>query len=660
MQRWRWLGMVGLLLGLSITLAAQVVPAPTSAPSSSFSAFVRSPRLGITFINSAQIHASDSRYQNALQLGAGWNRYPVYWDRIERENGTYVWDEYDRLVIDDTRHQLQANAVLLGMPAFHRENDIPAGLNEPIFADLSDYPKTADSALNPANPWAQFVYATVQRYKPNGTLAQAQGWRYGQGIRMWEVWNEPDFKQFWSGSINAYARLLKTAYIVTKHADPTAQIMFGGLLYPTDENWLAQVLTIFVNDPFGEQNNYFFDVVAVHSYTDPWRSGWLVLYARETLDQFKIRKPIWLNESGVSVWDDYPGPTWARNPEDRQRLATAEQQAWYVIQSSAFAWSEGAEVVFYHQLYDDCGDQSAGTNFPPHNGELCANGAVCWGNAFGMFRNDAGSICFSQSPLAGQARPVVNAFRLLAEVFGTREFVADGGVQRSDDGMSLIPFNRPQSQERVRVIWNRQFAPITASIPALGQNAQLYTLTGNTTLTPDSDGNYSVLLGAAKPDNYPNLPAGDLSAIGGAPVILIERATGGLDAPEQTNATPLPMGELQPTAGALPTLRPTTAPDADTQAPVPAMASLSAQSERVFNVAWGAQDNGEVVKFLVWVQVDGAEWIPWLETAQSAADYTGEAGKTYAFTVWAQDAAGNWSANTDLQAMTTTTVKSSP
>jgi hypothetical protein len=665
MKKQRWLFVFGLMCVFGLLMSvqsalfsseAQVIAAPTSPSNSGFMSYVRSDRLGITFINSAQIHASGNRYDLALSLGAGWNRYPVYWDRIEREQGIYDWREYDELVIEDTTHQLQANAILLGIPGFHREGDVPRGLNEPIYADGSDFPKSADSALNPNNPWANFVYNTVQRYKPNGTLAQEQGWRFGQGVRVWEIWNEPDLPQFWSGSVRAYARLLKTAYIVIKQADPEAQVMFGGLLYNTDNNWLALVLDIFINDPQGEQYNYYFDIAAVHSYSYPWRSGWLVLYVRETLNAFKIRKPIWLNESGVSVWDDYPGPTWARLASDRSSLATADQQGWYFIQSTAFAWSEGADVVFYHQLYDDCGDQAAGTNFPPHNGELCASGAICWGNAFGLFRNESDAICFSQSPRAGSARPVARAYQLMANVFGSQEFVRHETVQRNEDGSSVIQFNRPQSQERISVIWNRRFEPITAEIPAEGNNAQLWTLTGNTIITPQ-EGVYSINLLAAQEDSYPFINQNDISAIGGPPIILIERPNAGLDAPPPQLSTPAGSNAIVPTPGALPTVRPTIAPEADNRPPTPRMTALPEFSQTVFRVSWGADDDGEIIRYLVWIRVDNGEWQPWLETSQQGADYTGEVGKRYEFAVWALDAGENWSTNTDLQPMASTTVR---
>ncbi len=657
MPRTCWLAA---LLVFAFSARAQVIAPPTSPPPSSSHTLVssvgavRAERLGITFINSAQISISENRYQNALRLGAAWTRWPLYWNEVERAPDEWTWDAYDKLVLEDLKHGLNINAILLGMPDFGKSGDIPSGLNTPIFADGTDSP-AAGKALNPDNRWAHFVFQAVTRYKPGGTLAQARRLRAGQGVRVWEVWNEPDYEQFWRGGINNYARLLKVAYLVTKLADPQAQIMFGGLLYNTPDNWLARVLAIFINDPVGARHNYYFDIVAIHSYGYPWRTGWLTLYARETLRSYKLTRPIWVNESGVTVWDDYPGPVWAAQPVDRLGWATAEQQAWFFIQSTVFAWSEGAEVVFFHQLYDDCGDQPAGTDFPPHNGELCGQGGLCFGNAFGIYRNPVGSVCFSQHPQPASPRPVANAFRLMAEVFGRTAFVVKEKPKRFDDGSTRTQFDRPDTQERITVLWNRRFEERVVTVKAEGTSAQLFTLAGNRVLTPDAAGNYTLTLAAAQPDAFPYLEPNDISAIAGAPVILVERPLGGLTPPPQTNLptiTPAP-----PTVTPLPLAQPTSAPDQDKGAPRPFMVALPIISAPTFNVSWGAEDDGEVVNYLVWVRLNGGAWQPWLETSQTQAQYSGIAGNLYEFAVWAQDAAGNWSTNTELTPMASTRVE---
>jgi hypothetical protein len=302
-------------------------PLPTAAPGALISSerYIRADRLGITFISSVDNHNSSDRYRNALLLGAGWNRWPLYWNRVESAPGQYDWAAYDSLVRDDMAQGLQINAILLGIPGFFNEDNRPRGLNEPIYTDGSDTPGPGKT-LNPANTWANFVKRAVERYQPGGLLAQVNGWPLEKGVRVWEIWNEPDHRPFWQGSINDYARLLKVAYIVIKQADPNATVMFGGLLFSTGDNWLARVLAVYQQDAeTAAANNWYFDVVAVHSYNYPWRTGWLTQWVKDSMKAYGIDKPIWFNETGVAVWDDYPGPIWASTGESKARRATARQ-----------------------------------------------------------------------------------------------------------------------------------------------------------------------------------------------------------------------------------------------------------------------------------------------------------------------------------------------
>ena len=656
-----------MLLGSSVS-DAQVRPVPTSQPAQLADRYIRADRLGITFISSAEDPASDERYNNALLLGAGWTRWPMYWQTVETSPGWFNWTRYDELIERDLSFGLQINAILLNRPEFHADGNSIAGLNEPVFADGSDFPG-AGKAINPANPWARYVYEAVNRYKPGGILARARGLQPGEGVRVWEVWNEPDYPPFWSGGILAYARLLKVAYLAAHHADPDTTVMFGGLLYNSEDNWLARVLAIYENDPYRVENNWYMDAVAIHSYSYPWRSGWLTRVVRQTFIAYKIDKPIWLNETGVSVWDDYPGPVWVQESSSRQKLATVEQSAWYMIQSAAYAWVEGAYAVFHHQLYDDCGDQPPGTNFPPHNGELCSGEGLCFGNAFGLFRNESESICYSQHPLPGTPRTTATAFRMLAEVFGRQEFTR-GGVSRTETGLTIISFVRPASSERIRVIWNRRFEDQVVEIEAEGVSAQLYTLNGNRLLSP-SDGIYRIELGAAQPDNQPLLEPGDISAIGGPPIILVETVEGlqtdpadtSLPTPDAapTQEQPLlpssgPIVETRPDFGPILGAEPTEVATTDDLTPQTFVEALPQSSPATFTVRWGAEAPGGVVRYLVWLRVDGGAWQPWLETTRSEADYTGEPGSLVEFAVWAVDRAGNWSSNTDLAPQASTRI----
>ncbi|MBZ0274961.1 MAG: hypothetical protein K8I60_02380 [Anaerolineae bacterium] len=511
-----------LLIGLSPITAQETILDYPAAPASLLLEnipYIRSPRLGITHISLAEEVTGEERYRNALLLGAGWNRWPLYWDRVEQSPGDFAWADYDRLAADDLRHGLSIDAILLGRPAFFQDGSRIAGLHTPIFADGTDTPAPG-KAINPDNPWANFVWAAVNRYMPGGVLAQQENWAFGQGITVWEIWNEPDFSAFWEASILDYARLLKTAYLVAKLADPYATVMFGGLMFAGEDNWLARVLAIYQNDPFHEQYHWYMDSVAVHNYSYPWRSGWLTLWARQTLRAYGLQRPIWLNESGVPAWDDYPGPVWAYDqPDERVLRATEQQQADFFIQSTAYAWSEGADVVFFHQLYDDCGDQPGGTDFQFHTGEICTKGVTCAGDAFGLFRNPRGAVCYSHNPQPDTPRPAAAAYQLLARVLG-RGNLSNPQVETVDDTAQVISFDIADRAERVSIIWNRTFDWATVELPAFGASAQLYSIVSEQTLRAES-GVFRLALPPAMPDNFPKLEPGDVTAIGGPTFILV-------------------------------------------------------------------------------------------------------------------------------------------
>ncbi len=629
-----------LLLQSSTTLLAQ-----------SQATYIRASRLGITFISSLDHPANDLRYQRALLLGAAWNRWPLYWDRVEVAPNTFDWSGYDRLVSQDIQHGLSINAILLGRPAFHAQGGGIQGLTTATFNDGSDIPAPG-KLPNPANAWASFVYAAVMRYKPGGLLATSQGWTSGAGVSVWEAWNEPDLTMFWSAGVEQYARLLKVTYLIVHQADPAAKVMFGGLAYgnPDQDDWLAKVLAIYAADPLRQTYNWYMDQVAVHNYIYARRSGLVVNRIETALANHGLSRPVWLNESGVPVWDDYPGPIWTANkPSERIYRATMQQQANFWVASTVLSWASGAEVVFYHQLYDDCGNQPGGTNFAPHNGELCSTLPFCAGDAFGLYRNERGEACFSLHPLPGSPRPVAGAYYRLAQIFGEVPF-GNPHIE-SADGSTIVSFDRPSTGERVLVMWNRTTAEIKLDVPALGDQAQLYDI-GNQdyALTP-TDGKYTIGLQPLTSDNLPGLPAGELSGIAGAPLILVEKINPAL------LVTNLPQILTPDSSPVIPPARPTVDPSQDITPPTTDMTLLPASSPATFTVSWSGSDDSGIDHYFIWVRVDGGKWQPWLETPATEGQYTGQSGSHYEFAAWAVDLAGNWSLNTELTPQTTTSIQ---
>jgi hypothetical protein len=266
--------------------------------------------------------------------------------------------------------------------------------------------------------------------------------------------------------------------------------------------------------------------------------------------------------------------------------------------------------------------------------------------------------CFSHHPSPGSARPSARAFRLLAEIFG-REAFENGDFVPYDNRFVTITFDRPRTNERITVMWNRRLEEATLSWEAVGSNGQLFSLDGSTIIEPDAEGNYQITLLPAVDDV--DRSASDFGgvAIGGAPLILIEQKTGNIQ-PSSVDLEAIDVEDAPPTITPAPTspvARPTVNPANDSTAPTANVLPLPEVSEASFTVEWDGQDNSGIANYLIWVRIDGGEWEPWLNTADSSATFTGESGRSYEFAAWAEDLAGNWSENINLEAQASTRVE---
>ncbi len=92
-----------------------------------------------------------------------------------------------------------------------------------------------------------------------------QGWAKGfkYGIKYWEIWNEPDFTPFWSGTPQQYFELYQKVATAVREADPDAII--GGPTSATfsDKSGMRATFLKFVSD-----NKLPLDFYSFHKYTD--------------------------------------------------------------------------------------------------------------------------------------------------------------------------------------------------------------------------------------------------------------------------------------------------------------------------------------------------------------------------------------------------------
>ena len=254
--------------------------------------------------------------QLAAQAGINWVRLGIYWEDVEPNPGQFDFAADDALVASTRANQLNVLAIL----AYSTTWSTSAPANPPV--NLTHYPP------RDYFEWAEFVTNVVSRYKDD--------------IHYWEVWNEPDLADFWSGTPSQYASLLALTYSTIKHIDPTATVVLGGQAFidlPDHDagEFLAQLLA----DPdYPAAPN--FDIAAFHYYLPPDQAPRWFDRFRSTLSEFGLdERPIWITEAGQ--------PTWGAQANDYAD-AGFEAQATWLDRTLPTLVDLGANRVFWFQL----------------------------------------------------------------------------------------------------------------------------------------------------------------------------------------------------------------------------------------------------------------------------------------------------------------------
>lgn len=599
------------------------------------------------------------RYALAVQSGARWHRWSLNWDLVDR-GGTFFWDAPDGILGRDVQAGLQTLAVLHGLPLGATNVDgAPEGTGQPIFrrADGAPTDDPAEAAaVNPDNPWARFVAAVVNRYRPGGELAVARGWGNGIGIRAWEIGSEPNLRSFWRGSPADFVRFLEVGYLVVKWLDPAATVVHGGIADDGNAAWWYGLFADALKaraaaSPLPARYNFYFDKAAWHWYQSPSKLDTGPARARALLTQRGLpAKPIWVTEMGVPVWSEHPGPCW--DPNSPHRVSSAEQAA-YIWQALADGLAAGVETMIYFQLYDDCG-----------------NGPSSY-DALGLVRNTLTNQCWTAVPnqgcwhvdpaLAGTPRPAYEAFQVaVRELAGAR---AIAGSSEADGAWRRVVLSR--NDARIIVAWNESRADRTVALEATRGAATLHELDESghvhTRSVTAGNGRYQVHLPGATNHN----DDGGTPLVGGRPVMLVEgRSLAGV----ASAAAPAPAQNGANVAPVEPPAAPAKAGPPDTVPPVLAIVrQLPPLVPPRFDVAIIAGDEASGLDAFQLYYALGSpptrseDWQPYGEprpwpgrplVGQIGLSVEGRPGVTY-FAARARDRAGNW---TDLpsypQAMT--------
>ncbi len=370
-----------------------------------------------------------------VEAGSRHDRVDFRWDVIHA-NG---YAAHDTLVDDEVAAGVDLTAILWATPADLRVDGcdpIAAGSDSGACPPQGLYNDWTVNDFN-GNQWAAFVYETVFRYRGR--------------VRTWEIWNEPDWSWAWLGSEADYAQLLKVAYRAVQSADPSATVLFGGLVYWSDPGYLSRVLELLYADPHAELYNGYFDVLSLHLYGRSSSAYDVVNAVFVAMADHGACKPIWLTEVGVSVYDGtFPGR--------RETYSARETEAAdFLLQSYANARAAGAERYYWFRAHDD--SHSGPTRVP--------QGMV---EHFGLFHNET------------YTRPAYVAYQVATSYLLSPTMVTSWNYSEGVRRVTL--WGTPRG--KISVLWNRLPQTLVFTYPATLPQALLIDRQGQTALLTPS------------------------------------------------------------------------------------------------------------------------------------------------------------------------------
>ncbi len=258
-----------------------------------------------------------SRSAALHDAGFGWVRQRFDWREIEPSPGEFVWAEADRLVDAMIQARLVPVAVLDGAPAW---------------AQAPEDRATRNGLAPPAD------YADFARF------AAAFAGRYGDRIRFYQVWDEPNIAPHWGARhVNpvAYAQMLRDVAPAIRHSDADAVILSAALAPTTDRGHLAIDEVYFLQRMIAAGATPFFDAVAIqpfgfgHGPANRQQQPATLNFARAALIRRALvdaglgDKPLWAVRYG-----------WNRTLNSPWGTVTPGDQAAYAAAALDRAWGE--------------------------------------------------------------------------------------------------------------------------------------------------------------------------------------------------------------------------------------------------------------------------------------------------------------------------------
>ena len=213
---------------------------------------------------------------------------PFVWNKIEKEQGSFYWEETDAQVIYSQEHEQTIIATIWPHANWEQKSCKRKKARSPFGKKFSKYLSKPCSMGNYKN----FLLKLVDRYDGDG-VNDMPG--LIKPIRHWEIMNEPEYKMFFKGSEDEFVEIFNLSSKLIKQKQKDSVIVMAGAagMFPENKKFWKSVL------PKIKDN---FDIANIHHITPPEgkcdKDMWVGDFSK-LLNELDIQKPIWVTEAMI-------------------------------------------------------------------------------------------------------------------------------------------------------------------------------------------------------------------------------------------------------------------------------------------------------------------------------------------------------------------------
>jgi len=281
----------------------------------------------------------DSLVARAAEIGVKWTRLGISWPSVEKEKGLYSWEDTDKAF---------EVALKAGITPF-----VYIGSGNQLYSKMGTYDDPKLAAIYGSRPeppikdpvameaFLKFVQAAIERYKDK--------------IDYWEVWNEPNHRNYWGAPPDGkeYGELLVQTARLIKELDPQCKVIGGSM---------AGINPDFTDDFLSVGSADLIDIISYHNYgAVPEQRVYRAIELWEVINKYNPDIEVWQGECG------YPSHSSSRDYRGRAPWGLNIQAKWLLRQSFVDTYYCKATLSNYFKLVHNRGkgDKQVRTNLRP-------------------------------------------------------------------------------------------------------------------------------------------------------------------------------------------------------------------------------------------------------------------------------------------------------